>query len=215
MWYPGRDDCPDLTEPTETNIYKSTYAVGGYFYPAMEKSNCQFGRNYPQWYAQRGYTKDYLYITPDECCAKWYPNAGSSCPLGPDDGVQKGFYWLSDPYFFPSYDSKWCEFGQDYPLWYVDPWYAGTHLFNTAEECCARWYPSESLECELNIGKGPRGVWYPTLSWPYDCVDDGNTPSWMMQPGYEKYYIFLSKSACCKSHYCSTVNSLFERFRKR
>ena len=48
MWFPSRSDCPDLTEPTESDIDGNPYPVGGYFYPHLDESNCRYGRNYPQ-----------------------------------------------------------------------------------------------------------------------------------------------------------------------
>ena len=51
-WYPGRDDCPDLTKPTETNIDGNPNPVTGYWYPNKGEGSCQFGRNYPQYMAQ-------------------------------------------------------------------------------------------------------------------------------------------------------------------
>lgn len=221
MWYPARENCPDLSDPTERDVIETPYPVKGYFYPHETESNCRFGRNYPQWMAQALYLQDYLYTTPDECCAKWYPGAGGNCPLGPDDGVQEGSYWQSDVAFYPNWKGEWCNVGNDYPEWMADPTNIESHLFDSALACCQIWYADKVFECETNViatnngnptdGEHESGEWYPTLAWPYDCVDDGEIPSYMLQLGYKQYYVFAGKAECCKAHYCSSMPSLFTR----
>mmetsp|Transcript_41266 Transcript_41266/g.75496 ORF Transcript_41266/g.75496 Transcript_41266/m.75496 type:complete len:244 (-) Transcript_41266:85-816(-) len=221
MWYPAREDCPDLSDPTERDVIEKPYAVKGYFYPHESDMNCRFGRNYPQWMAQKLYIQDYLYTTPEECCTTWYPAAGESCPLGPDDGVQGGTYWQTDVAFYPNWKGNWCNVGNDYPEWMADPMNIDTHLFDSGAECCEHWYPDQVLECETNViathngkrtdGKEESGEWHPTLAYPYDCTNDVNIPSWMLQQGYKQYYVFSGKSECCKAHYCSSMSSLFWR----
>jgi len=210
MWYPARLDCPDLSESTERDVDETPYPVKPYFYPHQTDSNCRFGRNYPQWMAQAQYVQDNLYTTPEECCDRWYPNT-SDCPLGPDDGVQEGRYWQSDVFFYPNWKSNWCNVGNEWPEWMGDPTNSGNHLFSTALSCCEAWFSDQVLECEMNIGEQEPEEWYPTLAWPYACLSDGNVPSWMTSPGFEKYYVFESQAACCKAFFCASASSLFWR----
>lgn len=213
MFYPARTDCPDLSDSTERDVNERPYPVKPYFYPHQTDSNCRFGRNYPQWMAQAQYVQDHLYTTPDECCDSWYPGAGD-CPLGPDDGIQEGRYWQSDLYFYPSWKGNWCNVGNDYPEWMADPSNNDQHLFDSALSCCQAWFSNDILECEMNVIATPANElepeeWYPTLVWPYECVSDGNVPSWMTMPGFKDYYVFESQAACCKAYYCASASTLF------
>lgn len=213
FWYPGREDCPDLSKPTETDINGNPETADGYWYPNTGEGSCQFGRNYPQYMALEGYEQHYLFITPDECCSKFYPDASEDdCPMGPDDGVQSGRYWKSDVYFYPNYDGDWCVEGEIYPEWMADPQYKETHLFGTANTCCEVWFSNDVLECEASIEatdkeEEPKKNWYPTLSYPYECKSDiENIPGWMVGTGFKGFYVFDSKPACCKAYYCSDLN---------
>lgn len=226
-WYPARTDCPDLSRPTERSVNEKPYPVKPYFYPHQSESNCRFGRNYPQWMAQEMYVGDHLYQTPEECCNVWYPESGSNCPLGPDDGVQEGRYWQSDVFFYPNWKEhskgNWCNVGNDYPEWMADPVNVDSMLFDSALECCEAWFDDSVLDCELNVtatvdGKPVDGEeeepeepqeWYPTLAWPYECVSDGTPPQWMTQAGFRNYYVYESKAACCKAYYCASAPTLF------
>jgi len=220
-WYPAREDCPDLSEPTDPNVNGNPYPVQPKFYPHQSESNCRFGRNYPQWMAQESYVQEYLFTTPDECCETHYP-AATNCPLGPDDGVQEGRYWQSDIHFYPyQKEGAMCALGNDYPEWMGDPTRRDTHLFETGGACCNAWFNDQNVtECELNIietidgypvGEEPEepSEWWPTLAYPYDCTSEGSPPSWMLSPGFTSYYIFDSKADCCSAHYCTHVAGLF------
>ena len=173
-----------------------------------------------RWMAQAQYSQDYLYTTPDECCSKHYPSV-SSCPLGPDDGVQEGKYWQSDVYFYPNWKGSWCNFGNDYPQWMASKENRDNLLFETAADCCSSWFSDQQIDCEFKViatadGKPIDGYteaeeWFPLQAWPYMCVkvDEENVvPSWMLATGYKNYYVFDSRSECCKAHHCAS--SLFE-----
>merc|ERR1712003_593201 len=148
----GRDDCPDLSTPTDPEVNGNPYPVQPRFYPHQSESNCRFGRNYPQWMAQESYVLEYLFITPDECCETHYPGA-TDCPLGPDDGVQEGRYWQSDIKYYPyQKEGAMCALGNDWPEWMGDPTRRDTHLFESGGDCCNAWFNDQNVtECELNI----------------------------------------------------------------
>ena len=139
--------------------------------------------------------------------------------MEPDDGVQEGRYWQSDVKYYPNYKGNWCNVGNDYPEWMADPVHINTHLFDSATGCCSVWFSDEVAECEVNVIATNNGSpigggdddedpekWYPTLVYPYICLNDGNIPDWMLQEGYEQYYVFKSKPACCKAFYCTNLN---------
>mmetsp|Transcript_15776 Transcript_15776/g.32987 ORF Transcript_15776/g.32987 Transcript_15776/m.32987 type:complete len:657 (-) Transcript_15776:54-2024(-) len=209
-WYPNRLDCPDLTATTQNGVEENPYPVTGYFYPHMVDSNCRFGRNYPQWMVQEMYIKHYLYTTPEECCSMWYPSS-YNCPSTPDDGVQDGKYWIVDAAYYPNWKGNYCALGNTYPEWMADPMNRDWHLFDSAKDCCEKWFPHNPVECEINVaisyngsdGSSSSKRWYPT-TYPFKCLEvDDNTPRWMQQEGYLQYYIFDSHAECCKAHYCT------------
>ena len=94
-------------------------------------------------------------------------------------------------------------------------------LFETAADCCNSWFSDQQIDCEVKViatadGKPIDGYteteeWFPLQAWPYMCVkvDEENVvPSWMLATGYKNYYVFDSRSECCKAHHCAS--SLFE-----
>ena len=102
--------------------------------------------------------------------------------------------------------------------WMAAPVNRDTHLFDSALACCQTWYSDQVSDCEANViatnngnavdGDFESGEWYPTQAWPFDCVNDGNVPTWMTLPGYRKTYVFSGKAECCKAHYCSSLQIL-------
>ena len=96
--------------------------------------------------------------------------------------------------------------------------FADFHIEFDWRQCCDNWFPDETNECQINLitvveghqtsGPDQDGRWYPALNGEYKCLD-GTPPSWMLQDGYRDAYIFRSKAACCKAHWCEPQRDLF------
>jgi len=94
-----------------------------------------------------------------------------------------------------------------------------THLFVTGKECCDKWFPDTTTECQSNIvtvmnglqvgGPDVTGTWYPSMNGNFECID-GTPPSWMTQSdGYKEAYVFDSHAECCKAHACDPQRDMF------
>lgn len=217
-WFPSRTDCPNLDQTTPLQLAYKLDVSEQFYYPHLSSAQCRFGRNYPMWY--KNSPKHYLYTTPEGCCKEWYKK-GVECLAAEDDGVQEGFYWQVDTAYYPNFKGDYCATGNSYPEWMADPMNSDSHLFETARECCKHWFPPSPRNPDsvtlcidgvvtVMDGKqvgGPNvvGTWYPSLDQSPHCIN-GAPPGWMAEMEKRDYYVFDSRSECCKAHGCKLGN---------
>eukprot|EP00578_Thalassiosira_sp_NH16_P025614 CAMPEP_0181100192 /NCGR_PEP_ID=MMETSP1071-20121207/13063_1 /TAXON_ID=35127 /ORGANISM="Thalassiosira sp., Strain NH16" /LENGTH=780 /DNA_ID=CAMNT_0023182907 /DNA_START=66 /DNA_END=2405 /DNA_ORIENTATION=+ len=175
-----------------------------YFYPDMYgKQNCVFDSDYYDW--MMGANKDhYLYITPDGCCATWYPGK-EDCPnfdskITPKQLDYKPY--ASEGFFYPHLNGSNCRFGRNYPMWMkLSPKH---YLYTTPDECCSKWYPNES-NCPLREDDGVQEgyfwvvdeAFYP--NWKGNGCGHGNDyPEWMADVTQRDVHLFKTAEDCCK-----------------
>ena len=86
------------------------------------KQNCVFGSNYEHWMNENAEVRDeYLHGTSANCCEKWYPTIGASCPdtgtAANPEAEDEAYAGGLKPYFFPDFSANSCGFGINYPAW--------------------------------------------------------------------------------------------------
>ena len=81
-------------------------------------------------------------------------------------------------------------------------------IYGTPKEGCEKHFSQLNVDDCVSVSKASvekatnQTQWYPQ-TYPYDCINDGNTPEWMLQTGYKQYYVFDSHAECCAAHYCT------------
>lgn len=131
--------------------------------------------------------------------------------------------------YYPDINLYQCVNGTDYPSWMgSDTDYKRLYLFKTLEGCCDHWFASQSgcmknaiqgvyefmqpcptnRDCNnnstapTNVTEYNLGKWYPDIG-SYRCLNDGNTPDWMLQESYVEWYLFNTREQCCSAFgYC-------------
>jgi hypothetical protein len=125
-----------------------------WFPDLINKLNCVQGRNYENWMQEDGFGPYYLFDDPAECCEKWYPARGSSCPdseraVTPEAEDEP---WLSNPYsmdnyYYPDFSRNSCGYGRDYPAWMGWNAYEKHYLFREGWRCCSKFFPTMTGNC--------------------------------------------------------------------
>jgi len=212
--------------------YMGPYQGSNYYFPDFDKNSCARGRDYPAWMGDYGYEKHYLFVEGHECCNRYFPTS-SNCPY--ETEAQHGYYWESyyerlpnsaplptivNETYYPDLGSDTCIKGEDYPDWMIkDDVYKRLYLYKEKEGCCEFWFGHASLDdCLAKIYEStPSAVadptnttavllamWYPVIE-DRKCINDGNTPDFMLEDGFSTWYLFNTEEECCGTFDCSGV----------
>ena len=122
---------------------------------------------------QEGFTREYLFIDPQECCSKFFP-AAQRCPY--EINPQSGYYWESNTpdnfssiagsiagtryynqTYYPNMQSGTCINGTDYPSWMTETEdFKRLYIFHEPQGCCEFWFGDfgENSGCVLNVIQG-------------------------------------------------------------
>lgn len=173
-----------------------------YYWPDLHgKENCVFDSDYNDW--MEGSHKDfYLFDNEVGCCGTWYPNR-PDCPDTSPTTPQQVDY-KPDPnqqFYYPHLSQSNCWVGRNYPMWMA--LYPKHYLYQTADECCSKWYPS-SPNCPLpgNDGVQEGYYWivdeafYPNFQGDY-CAQGNSYPEWMADPMNRDTHLFKTGKECC------------------
>jgi len=126
--------------------------------------------------------------------------------------------------YYPDVHAQTCVNGTDFPEWMAkDEDYKRLYLFKTLEGCCTKWFTAYDLDgCKRNVIQGAyevepcpenrpecnhvssitnhtealRAMWYPDIDG-HRCKNDGAVPDWMMEDGYNMWYLFSTQAQCC------------------
>jgi len=117
-------------------------------------------------------------------------------------------------HFYPDmYGKLNCVYDSGYEDWMMKE-HAKYFLFDTADDCCSKWYPAkddcpildfnDSTTPQLDYKPNPNeGYYYPHLSGS-NCRFGRNYPQFMINS--PKHYLYSTPSECCSKWYPDEVN---------
>jgi len=224
--FPGTTPWVRPFAPAEAeNIWGTEASHRARWFPDLVgKLNCVNGRNYENWMQEEGFEEEYLFSNSEDCCEKWYPSRGSTCPdagraANPEaeDEPHHSAPYSMQNYYFPDFSVNNCGFGWDYPAWMGINGYEKSYLFREGHECCDRYFPTVS-NCPYehtqqldyfwtsyqdnlpNLDDMPviyNHTYYPDLD-AKTCVNGTDYPDWMASDvDFKRLYLFKRLEGCC------------------
>lgn len=213
--------------PVEADyLWQSVRGQEPHWYPDLYgQQNCVYGSDYEHWMNENKEIRDqYLHGTANNCCEKWYPNLGASCPepltaeVTSSEVEDEAFRGPMKPYFFPNFEAGSCGAGINYPSWMGINGYERHYLFRDGADCCDRYFKGAAGPCPSEFLYDPGYYWekyendrYNTGQFPtvYNhtyypqmeagtCVNGTDFPDWMnSDTEFRQRYIFKDLEGCC------------------
>ncbi|KAL7471196.1 hypothetical protein ACHAXS_011514, partial [Conticribra weissflogii] len=227
-FFPSRGDCPAENTP-QTGYYWESYQPDvpnhiplgtipppTVFYPDLFSNTCINGLDYPDWMnSDIVYQRMYLYDTAEGCCTFWYGVGQLADCLNNVITRTVTVSTTATPtpapeQWYPKLSERICSMDGNPPSWMLQDGFQDSYIFGSSTECCAQWgydcsslpAPSPATAATTTVAPPTVGDWYPDL-YNLKCLNDGNTPSFMLQDGFAVWYTFSSESECCSVFDCS------------
>lgn len=166
------------------------------------KGSCVHDNSYDSW-MEGSLSSAYLFDSADACCDMWYPS-DDDCPHVDTKTTPDQVDIAEDPnkgYFYPHLSENNCRFGRNYLHWMKN--YPKHYLFQSAEECCAAWYPNES-NCPMAIDDGVQEGHFWITDFAYypnwdgaGCAVGNSWPEWMDDPMNRDTHLFQTAKEVC------------------